>query len=274
MDNVKLWDKAAAGYEEYTYHDEGRYRANRFRSEMILDFFDKRKKKGKILDAGCGTGIITRELIKGGWDCVGVDFSEAMLAVARKKAAEEGIKAEFKKSSVLDMSIFPDKSFDFIIIAGVFPYISEDQEEAAYKECYRLLKKNGILIISQYNALFDLFTSDKYTVELVSEKLWSEVIEGDELEDYKKKLKTLLTKPDEPKKDRPMKTENPLIYDEKLNEYGFKEEEKCYYNFHILPPSLTTKENNALRASLENKFRESWQGLFLARTFLSIARKK
>lgn len=42
-----------------------------------------------ILDLGCGTGTITRILAKEGYDMIGIDLSEDMLAVAREKASEE-----------------------------------------------------------------------------------------------------------------------------------------------------------------------------------------
>jgi len=274
MDDVKLWDDVSSKYEEHSYKEEKKYRANRFRTEMILGYLDKLMSKGKkVLDAGCGTGIVTRKLVKEGWDCIGVDFSEEMLKEARKKAEAKGLSIDFKKVSVLDMSLFPDKSFDIIMLNGVLPYINEEDEEEAYKECYRLLKKGGILIVSQYNSLFDLFALNKYTLETYGEVL-KDVVDDEEIEKYKDKIKGLLKNPDKPEDERTMKTENPLTYGDKLNEYGFKEEDRCYYNFHILPPELTDESQNAIRATLENEFRGSWQGIILARGFMSIARKK
>ena len=62
------------------------------------DFIDKiicdNYKKGKpelILDLGCGTGSMTIELAKRGYDMTGVDYSVEMLGVAREKAANAGL---------------------------------------------------------------------------------------------------------------------------------------------------------------------------------------
>ena len=42
-------------------------------------------RRGLILDAGCGTGELSRLLLEAGYDVIGVDVSESMLAVAREK---------------------------------------------------------------------------------------------------------------------------------------------------------------------------------------------
>jgi SAM-dependent methyltransferase len=46
-------------------------------------------KPNLIADLGCGTGTITRILAKDGYDMIGIDISEDMLAVAREKATEQ-----------------------------------------------------------------------------------------------------------------------------------------------------------------------------------------
>lgn len=44
-------------------------------------------KEAKILDVACGTGNVTLPLVQKGYDVVGVDLSEEMLAVAQQKLA-------------------------------------------------------------------------------------------------------------------------------------------------------------------------------------------
>ena len=46
---------------------------------------------GLVLELGCGTGTLTQLLARRGYDMIGVDRSEEMLAVAAQKAAEEGL---------------------------------------------------------------------------------------------------------------------------------------------------------------------------------------
>ncbi len=47
-------------------------------------------KEAKILDVACGTGNVTLPLIQKGYDVIGVDLSEEMLAVAQQKLGEAG----------------------------------------------------------------------------------------------------------------------------------------------------------------------------------------
>lgn len=47
-------------------------------------------KEAKILDVACGTGNVTLPLVQKGYDVVGVDLSEEMLAVAQQKLGGEG----------------------------------------------------------------------------------------------------------------------------------------------------------------------------------------
>jgi ubiquinone/menaquinone biosynthesis C-methylase UbiE len=250
MSDKNMWDEVAKEYEEYSYHKkDNNYPANKFRAKIIFDFLDKQE-KGRVLDAGCGTGFVTRELIKKGWDCISIDLSENMLSVAKKKAEQESLKADFRHCSVLDLSMFKDKEFDVIMLNGVLPYINEEDEIKAYNECKRVLKDNGSLIIAQYNSFFDFFMAKSF------------------------ELKKLIASPQVIKPDKEtMKYENPLTYKDKLRKYGFSEDNQFYYNFHVSPPDLTTEGENDERVKVEERFFDKWQGMLMARTFVSIARK-
>ena len=269
-----IWDNVAADYEAYSYHEKGdNYPANKFRARIILNFLSKLK-KGEILDAGCGSGYMAREVIKRGWNCVGIDLSKKMLEFAKEQANKEGLKSDLRHCSVLDMDIFDDEEFDVVMMNGVLPYINKKDECKVYTQCNRILKNNGYLIIANYNLFFDFFTFDKYTIKMISELLLENTVNNKDIFDgYINKLKTKLSGPEDPKSERTMKSENPLIYKEKLKQYGFKEENQFFYNFHILPPSLTTKNDNLIREKLENKFYNTSQGLFFAKTFVSISKK-
>src|SRR5205085_11803028 len=54
---------------------------------------------GRLLDLGCGTGRLCVHFARMGFDCVGVDLSDEMLAKARANAAAAGVKAECVKAN-------------------------------------------------------------------------------------------------------------------------------------------------------------------------------
>ena len=64
---------------------------------VFADFYEDafrrfgRKKIESVLDLGCGTGSMTLELARRGYDMTGLDSSDDMLAVAHERAAKEGI---------------------------------------------------------------------------------------------------------------------------------------------------------------------------------------
>jgi SAM-dependent methyltransferase len=59
--------------------------------------------EGLVVDLGCGSGIWAAELIRAGYEVLGVDQSEAMIRLARKKAPQ----AKFVRSSFLDVPLPP-----------------------------------------------------------------------------------------------------------------------------------------------------------------------
>ena len=61
-------------------------------------------RKGRLLDAGCGTAQVSLPLIKSGYSVVGVDASAAMLEIARRKLAP-GDAAELRVGDVRSLRI-------------------------------------------------------------------------------------------------------------------------------------------------------------------------
>lgn len=259
-----IWDEVAAIYDEHTYKGkDGAYPANRYRADRIIDFL-KTLPVGSALDAGGGTGYVAARVAELGWTVTYLDASTAMLKVAREKTANR--LAGYYHGSVTDMAMLASQSFDVVMMNGVLPYLSVHEEPAAYQEAHRVLKDRGIFIVAQYNQLFDLISLDYFTAQTLAEFT-------DQPENIvRERLNSVLVStPSETT--RTMKVENPLTYSEKLQKYGFREQQRHYYNFHILPPALETPADNPAREKLELAYHASWQGLILARAFFVIAHK-
>jgi ubiquinone/menaquinone biosynthesis C-methylase UbiE len=111
----------------------------------------------KILDCGCGAGIIMEAILGLGHDVVGIDLSEEMLKVARE--ALHDYNPNLKVGSVESL-FFQDEIFDICLCIGVLQYLEDD--EPALRELARVLKPGGHAIISIPNiarvtTLFDPF---------------------------------------------------------------------------------------------------------------------
>ena len=65
----------------------------------------------KVLDAGCGTGYLSRKLHEKGADVIGVDFSEEMIQIARNKSPD----IDFWVDSCSELRSISDRSMDMIV---------------------------------------------------------------------------------------------------------------------------------------------------------------
>lgn len=99
-----------------------------------------------LLDVGCGSGIVTRDLLQYGFKISGVDFSSQAIQFARSY----NLDINFQHSSIYSMP-FPDQTFDIVICLGVLQTVKDPDK--ALSEMKRLLKKNGLLIIRTLNSL-------------------------------------------------------------------------------------------------------------------------
>lgn len=93
-----------------------------------------------VLDVACGTGDMAVELLKRGCSVTGIDLSEEMLAIARRKTAE----ANFQLANAEALP-FDDASFDAVTSAfGIRNFVHLDKGLA---EMARVLKSGGRMVI-------------------------------------------------------------------------------------------------------------------------------
>jgi SAM-dependent methyltransferase len=94
-----------------------------------------------VLDAGCGTGRVGRELARRGVEVVGVDASESMIATAR--ASDPEIEWVVADMGALDLG----RTFDLVLMAGNVPLFTPPGTQAALVAgCARHLAGGGLLV--------------------------------------------------------------------------------------------------------------------------------
>lgn len=99
-------------------------------------------KNSKVLDLGCGTGLLGRTIIEEYPNIVGVDISTNMIKETRKKE----IYSELYISDIYEFLLQNDKKFDLIIAADVFIYIGDI--ETIFFELKKCLTSNGYFIFT------------------------------------------------------------------------------------------------------------------------------
>jgi len=124
--------------------------ANKEKTAAQIKFIQKFiSQKNRILDIGGGYGRITIPLAKMGYQIDGIDLSPNLLKEAKQQAKIANLKLAFKVGDMRNLP-YKDESFDIVICMwSTFSYmlIKEDQIQAI-TEMYRILKKNGLIIIN------------------------------------------------------------------------------------------------------------------------------
>jgi SAM-dependent methyltransferase len=100
----------------------------------------------RVLDAGCGTGRVAIRLAEIGYDCVGVDLDDSMLAEARRFAP--GIPWLLTDLAGLDLPAHGiHDRFDLIVAAGnVIPLLESGTEPAVVARLASYLRAGGLLV--------------------------------------------------------------------------------------------------------------------------------
>ncbi len=93
----------------------------------------------EILEIGCGTGKNTEFLQTLAKNLIGADFSEEMLAIARKKISSETV--EFRHLDLREKWNLPDNSFDFVTCSLALEHIEDIN--FVFSEAHRVLRAGG-----------------------------------------------------------------------------------------------------------------------------------
>jgi 2-polyprenyl-3-methyl-5-hydroxy-6-metoxy-1,4-benzoquinol methylase len=116
--------------------------------EPFLDVVAARSPRGRALDLGCGTGVLSFALARRGFTVLGIDHSEEMLAVAERKRTGQKFagSVQFVKGDARHVPA-DDEEFDCITCQGLLHHLPE--MESCLSELARLLRPDGHFFISE-----------------------------------------------------------------------------------------------------------------------------
>jgi len=101
----------------------------------FVELFDAGTIRGRVLDAGCGTGEHALLAAERGFDATGIDMAAAAIEQARAKARDRGLAAQFLVHDALDI-VSLGTQYDTVLDSGLF-HVFEDDDRARYVEALR-----------------------------------------------------------------------------------------------------------------------------------------
>ena len=145
----------------------------------------------KLLDIGCGGGLLSVPMTRLGACVMGIDPSEKNIKIAKQYVKENGIKVDFKCASIQESIKNKHEKFDIILNMEVVEHV--DNVEYFLLESSKLLKRGGIVFISTMNKTIKSLVQAKFIAEYVLRWLpigtheWSKFIRPEELIDIMNK---------------------------------------------------------------------------------------
>lgn len=132
------------------------------RLEGVKKLCDKNIQDGaKILEVGCGVGILTKHLQKRANQIVSVDISETGLMIARDYAHHSN--TDFYLLNVLENSEPVEKYglFDAVVVADVIEHIPKEQHPEFFKLLGGLLSTSGVLILTFPSSQHQMYLTER-----------------------------------------------------------------------------------------------------------------
>ena len=135
----RWWDTQG---EFKTLHD-----INPLRIGFIQGFIDISDKR--IVDVGCGGGILTEGLAAQGADALGIDLSEELIDVAELHGLESGVNTHYQKISAETLAQQQPESFDHVTCMEMLEHVPDPG--SIITACATLVKPGGMVFFSTLN---------------------------------------------------------------------------------------------------------------------------
>ena len=118
---------------------------------LRLNFIDQHARiKGKrVVDVGCGGGILSESMAARGAEVVGIDAGKAPLTVARLHALESGIELDYRQLTAEQLAEEEPESFDVVTCMEMLEHVPDPA--SVLRACARLVKPDGHIFLSTIN---------------------------------------------------------------------------------------------------------------------------
>ena len=140
----------------------------------------------KILDIGCGGGLISEPMARLGAKVTGIDASEKNINIAKLHSEQSNLNINYIKIAPENLNEI--EKFDVILNLEIVEHV--DNVNLYIKSCYKLLKKNGLMFTATLNRSFTSYIKAIIGAEYILRWLpigthdWNKFIKPEELEKF------------------------------------------------------------------------------------------
>ena len=142
----------------------------------------------RLLDIGCGGGLLSEPMTRLGFQVTGVDASERNIGTASAHAAEQGLSIDYRASTAEALIEAGEAAFDVILNMEVIEHVADPGDYL--RSCAQLLKPGGLMIVATLNRTLKAFALAKLGAEYVLRWLpvgthdWNKFLTPDELRGF------------------------------------------------------------------------------------------
>ena len=152
IENVHLHEINKFGSQAERWWDiQGEFKTlhdvNPLRLQFIKEYAELEGKK--IVDVGCGGGILTEGLAKNGAEALGIDLSEDLIDIADLHGLESGVNAKYQKISVEALAETDAGKFDHVTCMEMLEHVPDPG--SIIEACAKLVKPDGMVFFSTLN---------------------------------------------------------------------------------------------------------------------------
>ena len=142
----------------------------------------------KLLDIGCGGGLLAEPMTRLGFAVTGVDASERNIGTASTHAAEQGLEIDYRAGTAEQLEAENAGPFDVILNMEVIEHVADPG--AFIRTCGRMLAPGGIMIVATLNRTLRALALAKFGAEYVLRWLppethdWNQFLKPDEIRGF------------------------------------------------------------------------------------------
>jgi len=152
--NLNVDDQEVAKFEELAsrwWDRNSEFKPLHDINPLRLDYIDARVALAgmKVLDVGCGGGILAESMALRGASVTGIDMGEAPLSVARLHLVESGVEVDYQRITAEELAAQQPGAFDVVTCMELLEHVPDPASTIA--ACTTLVKPDGTVFFSTIN---------------------------------------------------------------------------------------------------------------------------